>query len=121
MQRHRRPHNPINAAALARWIVVTSFVAVCGLIYVYQSVQLHTLGDRKKALEVELLNTRAEIEMATGQVATLTSRAALERRLKEGYLRMVPIAEVNIVRINAPTGPYGADAIQAVSNSRTGR
>ncbi|MBA2431221.1 MAG: hypothetical protein H0V56_03805 [Chthoniobacterales bacterium] len=121
MQRHRKQHNPINAAALARWIVLTSFVAVCGLIYVYQSVQLHTLGDRKKALEIELVNTRGEIEVTTGQVATLTSRAALERRLKEGYLRMVPIAEMNIVRINAPTGPFGGDAIQPVSNPGVGR
>ena len=109
----RKQFNTINAPALARWLVVTGFLAIWGLIYVYLTVQLHSLGARKKALENELIALRAENEVATGQIAALTSRAALERRRKEGYLKMIPIAEQNIVRLNALPGRPGEDAIAA--------
>ena len=54
----RKQFNPINAPSLARWIVITAFLALTGLIYVYLNVQLYHLGDRKKALESELGNLR---------------------------------------------------------------
>ena len=92
-----------------------------GLIYVYLSVQAHQLGDRKKALENELASFRSQNEVASVQIAALTSRSALQRRLKEGYLKMMPIAEQHIVRLNAlPVAP-GEDAIQPVVNQQAGR
>ena len=119
MQRSRRKQfNTINAPALARWLVITGFLAVTGLIYVYLTVQLVHLGDRKKALENELAAVRSQSDVASVQIATLTSRAALQRRLKEGYLKMIPIAEQNIVRLNALPGAPGEDAIQPVVNQR---
>lgn len=121
MQRQRKQFNVINAASLCRWIVITSFVALTGLIYVYLTVQLYHLGDQKKALERELVNLRADTDVAQGQIAALTSRSALQRRLKEGYLKMIPIAEPSIVRLSAPNGTFGEDAIQPVSNQRPGR
>jgi cell division protein FtsL len=122
MHRSRRKQfNAINAASLARWIVITAFLAVTGLIYVYLTVQLHDLGKRQKALESELAHIRSENEVASVQIAALTSRSALQRRLKEGYLKMSPIAEVNIVRLSAPTGVPAEDAVQPVVNQRAGR
>lgn len=120
MRRQRKQFNTINAASLARWIVITAFVAISGLSYVYQTVQLYHLGDRKKELERELTNLRAENDVAQVQIAALTSRSALQRRLKEGYLKMIPIADQSIVRLNAPANP-AADAIQPVVNQRAGR
>jgi len=116
MSRSRRKNrNSVDAASLARWIVVTAFLAVAGLSYVYLSLQLHRLGDSKKSLETELVSLRAQNEVARVQIAALTSRAALQHRLKEGYLKMIPIAEHNIVRLTIPaTNP--ASAIQPVSN-----
>lgn len=122
MQRQRRKeYNKVNAASLARWVILTGFLALTGLIYVYLTVQLYHLGDRKKALESELANVRKQNEIAGVQIATLTSRLALQRRLKEGYLKMIPIAERNIVRLSAPTGLPAEDAIQPVVNQRAGR
>jgi cell division protein FtsB len=122
MQRQRRQQfNTINAASLARWIVITGFLALTGLIYVYLTVQFYHLGDRKKALEKEIANLRAENEVASVQIAALTSRSALQRRLKEGYLKMLPISEQNIVRMNPPGSAPQEDAIQPVANQRAGR
>src|SRR2546423_4572884 len=117
----RKNFNSVNAASLARWIVLTGFLALTGLIYVYLTLQLYHLGDRKKALENELANLRSQNDVAGVQIAALTSRSALQRRLKEGYLKMIPIAEQSIVRLNAPRPPHVEDTVQPVSNKRPGR
>ncbi|MEP6809205.1 MAG: FtsL-like putative cell division protein [Chthoniobacterales bacterium] len=121
MQRQRRKeYNTVNAASLARWIIVSVFLAAIGLIYVYQSVQLDHLGNQQKKLETELAAARLQNVEAKGQIAALTSRGALQRRLKEGYLKMIPITERNIVRLTPLTVP-GEDAVQPVANQRAGR
>jgi hypothetical protein len=117
----RRTFNSVNAASLARWIAITASLAMTGLIYVYLTLQLHDLGDRKKALENELTSLRAQNDVASVQIAALTSRSAMQRRLKEGYLKMIPISEHNIVRLNASARPPGEDAIQPIANKRAGR
>jgi hypothetical protein len=122
MSRSRRKNlNTVDAASLARWIVLTAFLALTGLSYVYLTLQLYHLGDRKKALEVELNQVRMQSDVAAGQITALTSRSALQRRLKEGYLRMVPISERNIVRLTMPARGPAEDAIQPVANQRGAR
>jgi hypothetical protein len=121
MNRSRRKNwNAVNAASLGRWVVVTSFLAVIGLVYVYLTIQLHHLGDRKKALENELASLRTQNDVASVQIATLTSRTALQHRLKEGVIKMSPIEEHNIVRLTASRRLEGDDAVQAVANKRVG-
>ena len=122
MRRTRRKNwNAVNAASLARWIVLTTFLALTGLIYVYLTIQLYHLGDRKKALENELAGLRTQNDVASAQIAALTSRSALQRRLKEGYLKMVPIAERNIVRLTVPLHPENDDSVRPVANQRSSR
>lgn len=122
MRRGRRKNwNTVNAASLARWIVLTTFLALTGLSYVYLTIQLYHLGDRKKALEMELAGLRTQNDVASAQIAALTSRAALQRRLKEGYLKMIPISENNIVRLNPPVRPNNEEAVRPVANQRPNR
>jgi hypothetical protein len=122
MNRSRQKNwNSVDAASLARWIVLTAFLALAGLSYVYLTLQLYHLGDRKKALENELASVRTQNDVASVQIAALTSRSALQRRLKEGYLKMIPISEHNIVRLTMPASPNGEDAIQPVANQPAGR
>ena len=111
----RRNVNTMDAASLARWLVLLAFVALMGLTYVYLNIQLYHLGDRKKSLENELASLRTQNDVASAQITALTSRSALQRRLKEGYLKMIPIAERNIVRLTVPARP-NEDAVQPVSN-----
>ena len=113
---HRKNCNTVNAASLARWIVVTAFLALAGLSYVYLTLQLYHLGERRKAVENELAGLRTQNDIASAQIAALTSRSALQRRLKEGYLKMVPISEANIVRLTMPARPADDDAVQPVAN-----
>jgi len=122
MNRSRRKNcNAINAASLARWIVMTAFLALAGLGYVYLTLQLYHLGDRKKAIENELASLRTQNDVTSAQIAALTSRSALQRRLKEGYLKMVPIAEANIVRLTIPAQQPEEETIQPVANQAGAR
>src|SRR5262245_13265201 len=117
MNRSRRRNcNEVNAASLARWIVMTVFLALAGLAYVYLTLQLYHLGERRKGVENELAALRTQNDVAAAQIAALTSRSALQRRLKEGYLKMLPISETNIVRLTMPARPAEDDAIQPVAN-----
>jgi hypothetical protein len=122
MNRSRRRNcNTVNAASLARWIVVTAFLALAGLSYVYLTLQLYHLGERKKAAENELISLRTQNNIASAQIAALTSRSALQRRLKEGYLKMIPISEANIVRLAIPSRSPDEDTIQPVVNPSAAR
>ena len=121
MNRRRKNLNPIDAPALVRWIVIAAFGAITGLSYVYLILQLHHQGVQQRALEQELAAVRTQSEGARVQIAALTSRAALQQRLKEGYLKMIPIAEHNIVRLNFPERPAGEDDLRPVANERSGQ
>jgi hypothetical protein len=118
----RKQFNVINAPSLARWILLTAFLGLTGLMYVYFTLQLYRLGDQRKALETELAALRTQNDLASEQIAALTSRSALQRRLKEGYLKMSPITEQDIVRLSPlPSRIANEDAIQPVANQRVGR
>jgi hypothetical protein len=122
MNRSRRKNrNTVNAASLARWIVVTAFLALAGLSYVYLTLQLYHLGERKKLVENELLSLRTQNDVASVQIAALTSRSALQRRLKEGYLKMTSISERDIVRLTVPARQADEDSIQPVVNQPASR
>jgi hypothetical protein len=119
-RRRRKNFNPIDAPSLARWIVIAAFLAATGLSYVYLTVQLHHQGVQRRLLEQELNATRIQNEDARVQIAALTSRTALQRRLKEGYLKMIPITEQSIVRLSSPLRVPGEDEVQPVANQRGG-
>jgi hypothetical protein len=117
MNRSRQRNcNRVNAASLARWIVITAFLALAGLSYVYLTLQLYDIGKRRKAVENELSDLRVKNDVARGQIAAFTSHSALQHRLKEGYLKMIPISEANIVRLTIPPRSTDEDTIQPVVN-----
>lgn len=120
-RRRRKNFNPIDAPSLVRWIVIVAFLATTGLSYVYLTVQLHHQGVERRLLEQQLIATRTQNEDAKVQIAALTSRTALQRRLKEGYLKMIPITEQSIVRLNSSARRPGEDDLQPVANQRGGQ
>jgi hypothetical protein len=101
--------------------VLTGFLALTGLVYVYLTIQLYHQGERKKGLEKELASLRSQNAVASDQIAALTSFPALQRRLKEGQLKMIPIADTSIVHLNPPVRKPAEDTVLPVVNQRTGR
>jgi hypothetical protein len=85
------------------------------------TLQLYHLGERRKAVENELVSLRTQNDIASAQIAALTSRSALQRRLREGYLKMIPISEAHIVRLTIPAQTADENSIQPVANPSSTR
>ena len=51
---------------------MTAFLAVAGLSYVYLTLQLYHLGERRKAVEDELVSLRTKNDEASVQIEALT-------------------------------------------------
>ena len=119
MAGNRRKHsNTVQVGSLLKWVVAAFFLGVVGLSYVYLSNQMHTRGSEISKREKELSELMVQNEDAEAKIAQLSSRAVLQRRLNEGFIKMIPITDERIVRISAPAhGPD--DEIRAVANRET--
>ena len=104
----------IEVGSVTRWVVAVFFLAVMGLSYVYLKNHLHTTGGQIKSLESELSELTAENDLLRTKISTLSSQKVLQRRLDENFIKMIPIAEENIMRIYA--SEPGKGEIRAVSN-----
>jgi len=117
MAQNRKKHaNSLPVASLARWIFVAFFLGVTGLGYVYMKNQLHSTGDEIKVLEHKLDDLTTQNNVMHGKISTLSSRATLQRRLNEGFIKMTPVSDDRIVRVNATPVRIAAGEIRAVSN-----
>ncbi len=96
----KRQSNRLQFAALLRGVIITVFLGVAGLSYVYLKNQLHVCGAQRKALEQELNALVSENSVMVAQISSLTSRAALQRRLDEGFIKLVPITSQALVRVH---------------------
>jgi cell division protein FtsB len=106
----KRQTNALQWASLCRWVVLTGFFGAAGLSYVYLNNQLHLSGSQRKGLEQELHELIAENNVMDAQIARLKSRTALERRLQEGFIKLVPITQQALVLIRQPGASHWAAA-----------
>lgn len=124
----KRPTNRLQLAALMRGMVITVFLGLSGLSYVYLKNQLHVCGAQRKSLEQELHELIAENNVMDAQIARLTSHAALQRRLDEGFIKLVPINDQALVRVRSQDNgrwiaeDHGGDSqLQTVSHEKEPR
>ena len=96
----KRQNNRLQFAALLRWVVITAFLGVSGLSYLYLKNQLFQLGSHRRAMESELRDLVAQNNVLENRVASLTSFTALQRKMDDGFLKMVPIAEHVVAHVH---------------------
>lgn len=119
----KRQNNRLQFATLLRGVILTAFLGVAGLSYVYLKNQMHVCGVQRKALEQELHDLIAENNVMEAQIARLTSRTALQRRLDEGFIKLIPINNQSLVRVRTQEtsrwivdGSGADDQLQTVSH-----
>lgn len=124
----KRQTNRLNLASLTRGVIVAAFLGVAGLSYVYLKNQLHVCGTQRKALEQELHELISQNNVMEAQIARLTSRTMLQRRLDEGFIKLIPINNQSLVRLRTPEAGRWiaddrgtADQLQTVSHERGSR
>ena len=89
----KRQNNQLQFAALLRWVVITAVLGVAGLKYLDLKKQLFAQGTHRHDMEGELRDLIAQNNVLENRVASLTSFTALQRKMDDGFLKMVPIAE----------------------------
>jgi cell division protein FtsB len=115
MNGNRRRHaNTVQVGSMLRWIVIAVFLGIAGLSYVYMSNQTQKTGTEIHKLETDLRELRARNDEAEAKIAMLSSHRELQRRLEEGFIKMTPITDDRIVRINVPR--RSADELRPVAN-----
>lgn len=116
MSFNRKKHsNTVQVGSLLKWVVAAFFLGIVGLSYVYLSNQMHTCGNEISKLERELNDLKVLNEEAQTKIAQLSSRTVLQRRLNDGFIKMIAITDDRIVRINAASHASGNE-IRAVAN-----
>ncbi|MCF7728956.1 MAG: hypothetical protein K9M81_01170 [Chthoniobacterales bacterium] len=96
----RLENNGIEVPLLAQWLVVFFIIGLLGLFFVYLKNQQHALGEQTRLVEQKMTELRAHHDALNAKVTALTSRGALQRKLDEKYLDLIPITETAIARIN---------------------
>ncbi len=97
----RRQSNNGQFAAVLRWVIVVAFFSVAGLSYVYLKNQMYVGGLQKRALERELSDLILQNNVMQVQIAQLKSPTALQSRLAEGFIKLVPIGTQSVVHVRA--------------------
>lgn len=110
----KRHSNRLQCAAILRGVIITAFLGVAGLSYVYLKNQLHVCGAQRHALEHELSELISANNVMEAQISQLVSRTALQRRLDEGFIKLVPINSQAVVRVHSPE--HARWAVDAQSN-----
>ncbi len=75
----KRQTNRLQFAALLRGVIITVFLGVAGLSYVYLKNQLNVCCAQRKGMEQELHDLISENNVMEAQIARLTSRTALQK------------------------------------------
>jgi len=102
--------NPIHIAPLVRWLLVAVAFIGYGLVFVYVKNQQHQLGQATRVVERQIAEERATNEVLLARITTLSSRAALQRKLQQGEIALKPIAQ-NSIAMLTPPAEAGDDGI----------
>jgi hypothetical protein len=117
--RHRHA-NAVPLGSIAIWITVAAFTCGAGLFYVHCKNQLHITGGQIRLLERDLAALITQDEVVRAKIASLSSHAALQRRLDEGFIKLVPISDDRLVRVEA-SSPRPANELRPVVNAKDAR
>lgn len=98
----KKANNGIEVPLLTQWLVLFFILGLSGLFFVYLKNQQHAIGKQTRIVEEQLVGTRAHNDALIAKITALTSRGALQRKLDERGLDLVPIRETAIARITSP-------------------
>ncbi len=114
----RRHANPIQIAPLFGWLAFAAIIAACGLLYVYVKNQQHALGGQKREVEKAIAEVRAHNEVLLARISALSSRLALQRKLDQGLIALMPIQDASIARLSPPVSVGRDKMLRTAANER---
>lgn len=94
--------NPIQIGKILCFSSVVTILLAVGLGFVYIKNQQFAIGEQIRQTERKIQQVRAENDVLLAKVTELTSRPALQARVKSGYNAVVNITSDKIARLTPP-------------------
>lgn len=94
--------NRIALRPLASWLLGIFIVGTAALCFVYLKNQQHMIGEQTRKTEEELSKVQAALEVDDATISRLTSRSELQRRIAEGFIKLIPVEDTRIARLTPP-------------------
>lgn len=94
--------NPVQIGKILSVSTVVAILLTVGLGFVYIKNQQFAIGEHIRQTERKIQQVRAENDVLLARVTELTSRPALQARVKSGYIAVVNITGDKIARLAPP-------------------
>jgi cell division protein FtsB len=94
--------NPIQIGKILCVSSIVTILLAVGLGFVYIKNQQFAIGEQIRQTERKIQQVRAENDVLLARVTELTSRPALQARVKSGYIAVVNITSDKIARLTPP-------------------
>ena len=94
--------NPIQIGKILCVSSIVTILLAVGLGFVYIKNQQFAIGEQIRQTERKIKQVRAENDVLLARVTELTSRPALQARVKSGYIAVVNITSDKIARLTPP-------------------
>ncbi len=94
--------NPIQIGKIICVSTVVAILLAVGLGFVYIKNQQFSIGEQIRQTERKIHRVRAENDVLLAKVTEMTSRSALQARVKSGYIAVVTITGDKIARLTPP-------------------
>ena len=109
----RRNGNHVGLKPVAIILAGMLFVGVAGVNYLGIKRQNHEAGDQITRMERELAELESQDASLRAKINQLSSRNSLQRKVDEGMVKLVPIREPQLVRVDVR-----GEGLRPVSNKR---
>lgn len=113
--RHQHHENVLPLGPLMFWLSLVVILGVLGLCFVHMKHKLKADGDRCRTIERELAGLEQKNEVFETEILRLKSRRSIERRMQDGFISMIPVADSRMVRLRAQTAAEAAQMAGGVS------
>lgn len=118
----RRLENTVPVGAFSPWLIIAVLALMGGMTWVYYKNQIVNRGGDIKALENELSALERKNGAMSLKIAQLSGCGTLQKRLDEGFIKMIKIAPASIVHVSFPQPAVAkGNEVRAVSNDLASR
>lgn len=108
--------NPIQIGKILFVSSIVFILLAVGLGFVYIKNQQFAIGEQIRQTERRIQQIRDENDVLLAKVTELTSRPALQARVKSGYIAVVSITSDKIARLTPPVQATEAGTLRTAFN-----
>ncbi|MEI8292914.1 MAG: hypothetical protein WCG66_02875 [bacterium] len=108
--------NPIQIGKILVVSFIVTVLLATGLGFVHLKNKQFAIGDQIRQTERKIRQVQAENEVLLAKVTELTSRPALQARVKSGYIAVVNITGDKVARLTPPVQAADVGTLRTAFN-----